>query len=195
MSAPVLDEQGLRRTLGRIAHEILEGESSVDDIVLLGIQSGGARLAERIADSIEQFEGTRPPTGAIDATLHRDDLAQRGLDATPRPSSIPDIEGRVVVPAAPDVLPRHRRTRLGDRVVEAAVDAQRRRGLRQHQPELPPAEDAEGRHPGAWLGSGLSSTRWVWAARWQNTPPSGSRCTQAAAARLSRGAGWEGVES
>ena len=106
---------GLRRVLGRMAHEIVEADPGVEDLVLLGIQSGGARLAERLADAIEQFEGTRPPTGAIDATLHRDDLAQRGLDATPLPSTIPDIEGRVVV-LVDDVL-------YTGRTVRAAMDA------------------------------------------------------------------------
>ncbi len=115
MTAPVLDERGLRRVLGRMAHEIVEADPGVEDLVLLGIQSGGARLAERLADAIEQFEGTRPPTGTIDATLHRDDLAQRGLDATPRPSTIPDIEGRVVV-LVDDVL-------YTGRTVRAAMDA------------------------------------------------------------------------
>lgn len=115
MSAPLLDQQGLRRVIGRMAHEIVEADPDVEDLVLLGIQSGGAALAERLADAIEQFEGTRPPTGAIDATLHRDDLAQRGLDASPRPSSIPDIEGRVVV-LVDDVL-------YTGRTVRAAMDA------------------------------------------------------------------------
>jgi pyrimidine operon attenuation protein/uracil phosphoribosyltransferase len=115
MNAPLLDEQGVRRVVGRMAHEIVEAEQGVEDLVLLGIQSGGAALAERLADAIEQFEGSRPPTGAIDATLHRDDLAQRGLDATPRPSSIPDIEGRVVV-LVDDVL-------YTGRTVRAAMDA------------------------------------------------------------------------
>ncbi len=115
MNAPLLDEQGVRRVVGRMAHEIVESEQGVEDLVLLGIQSGGAALAERLADAIEQFEGSRPPTGAIDATLHRDDLAQRGLDATPRPSSIPDIEGRVVV-LVDDVL-------YTGRTVRAAMDA------------------------------------------------------------------------
>ena len=115
MSAPLLDQQGLRRVIGRMAHEIVEADPDVEELVLLGIQSGGAALAERLADAIEQFEGARPPTGAIDATLHRDDLAQRGLDASPRPSSIPDIEGRVVV-LVDDVL-------YTGRTVRAAMDA------------------------------------------------------------------------
>ena len=115
MSAPMLDAPGVQRVIRRLAHEIVESDPGVEDLVLLGIQSGGAALAERLAEVIERFEGTRPPSGAIDATLHRDDLAQRGLDATPRPSSIPDIEGKIVV-LVDDVL-------YTGRTVRAAMDA------------------------------------------------------------------------
>lgn len=111
----VLDEEGLRRTLTRLAHEIVERNGGLRDLVLVGIQTRGVTLAERIAGIIESFEGERPPVGALDITLHRDDLAARGLDAQPRPTALPNIEGRNVV-IVDDVLFTGRTTR-------AALDA------------------------------------------------------------------------
>lgn len=114
-AAPILDADGVRRALRRLAHEIVEANQGTRDLVLVGIQSGGAVLARRLVEQIEEFEGTRPPLGAIDITLHRDDLAQRGLNAAPLPSDLPDVDGRVVV-LVDDVL-------MTGRSVRAAMDA------------------------------------------------------------------------
>lgn len=111
----VLDEEGVRRTLTRLAHEIVERNGGLDGLVLVGIQTRGVTLAQRLATTIEAFEGARPPVGALDITLHRDDLAARGLDTRPRPSALPDIEGRNVI-IVDDVLFTGRTTR-------AALDA------------------------------------------------------------------------
>jgi pyrimidine operon attenuation protein/uracil phosphoribosyltransferase len=113
-SAPILDGEGLHRTLRRLAHEIVEAQG-VEGIVLVGIESGGAVIAKRLADEIEQFEGQRPALGSVDITLHRDDLSQRGFASTPRPTRLPDIDGRVVV-LVDDVL-------YTGRTVRAAMDA------------------------------------------------------------------------
>ncbi len=113
---PVLDEDGVRRTLQRLAHEIVEGNAGVDNLVLVGILRRGAPLATRLADAIEGFEGRRPPTGSLDVTLHRDDFAERGLNQTPqRPTELPDIDGQNVV-LVDDVL-------FTGRTVRAALDA------------------------------------------------------------------------
>jgi pyrimidine operon attenuation protein/uracil phosphoribosyltransferase len=111
----VLDAEGLRRTLTRLAHEIVERNAGVGGLVLVGIQTRGVTLAERLAAIIEGFEGQRPLVGALDVTLHRDDLAARGLEARTRPTTLPDIEGRNVV-IVDDVLFTGRTTR-------AALDA------------------------------------------------------------------------
>ena len=114
-NAPVLDADGVRRTVRRLAHEIVEANQGVDGLVLVGIQGGGAALAQRLASEIERFEGQRPFAGALDITLHRDDLDRRGLQSTPRPTDLPDIEGRTVV-LVDDVL-------YTGRTVRAAMDA------------------------------------------------------------------------
>jgi len=113
---PLLDEDGVRRTLQRLAHEIVEANAGIDELVLVGIQRRGAPLATRLADAIEAFEGDRPPTGSLDITLHRDDFADRGLSQTPqRPTELPDIDGKNVV-LIDDVL-------FTGRTVRAALDA------------------------------------------------------------------------
>jgi pyrimidine operon attenuation protein/uracil phosphoribosyltransferase len=113
---PLLDEDGVRRTLQRLAHEIVEANAGIDELVLVGIQRRGAPLATRLADAIEAFEGDRPPTGSLDVTLHRDDFADRGLSQTPqRPTELPDIDGKNVV-LIDDVL-------FTGRTVRAALDA------------------------------------------------------------------------
>ncbi len=111
----VLDREQMRRALIRIAHEILEGNVRDPKIVIVGIHSGGVHLAERTADLIAEFEGTRPPVGQLDIGLYRDDLRRRGRPVM-RPTSIPTpIEGRPVV-LIDDVL-------YTGRTVRAAMDA------------------------------------------------------------------------
>ncbi len=114
-TAPILDSDAVHRTLRRLAHEIVEATQGVDRLVLVGIESGGAVIARRLADEIEQFEGQRPVLGTLDITLHRDDLNHRGFASTPRPTQLPDIDGRVVV-LVDDVL-------FTGRTVRAAMDA------------------------------------------------------------------------
>ena len=113
-AGPALDADGIRRAVSRIAHEIVVSNQGAGGLVLVGVQRGGAVLAARIADQIEAIEGARPPVGSLDVTLYRDDLAQRGIQPQPQPSSLPDIEGRTVV-LVDDVL-------MTGRTVRAALD-------------------------------------------------------------------------
>ncbi|MCK4539191.1 MAG: bifunctional pyr operon transcriptional regulator/uracil phosphoribosyltransferase PyrR [Candidatus Krumholzibacteria bacterium] len=69
-----MDTQQMRRTIMRIAHEIVERNRGVEGLILVGIRKRGVPLAERIARAIEKFEGTRIPVGALDITLYRDDV-------------------------------------------------------------------------------------------------------------------------
>ena len=49
---PLLDEAGVRRTITRLAHEIVEGNAGLEGLVLVGLQTRGATLAQRIADAM-----------------------------------------------------------------------------------------------------------------------------------------------
>jgi pyrimidine operon attenuation protein/uracil phosphoribosyltransferase len=113
--AALLDADGMRRTLTRLAHEIVEQNRGVENVVLVGIQSRGVTLANRLADAIAAFEGRRPETGALDVTMHRDDFTRAGLRQAPRPTSLPEVDGKVVV-LIDDVL-------YTGRTIRAAMDA------------------------------------------------------------------------
>jgi pyrimidine operon attenuation protein/uracil phosphoribosyltransferase len=74
--ATLMDKDQIRRAVKRIAHEIVERNSGVSNIVVVGIRRRGVYLAERIARYIEQIEEENVPTGVLDITLYRDDFQQ-----------------------------------------------------------------------------------------------------------------------
>lgn len=73
----ILDEQAVSRALARIAHEIIERNKGVNDLVLIGVVTRGVPMAELLADYIEKFEGVHVPTGSIDISLYRDDVTEK----------------------------------------------------------------------------------------------------------------------
>ena len=110
-----LDAAAINRALTRIAHEIVERHPDPEALVLVGMRTRGVPIAERLSRLIGGIDGRRLPTGAIDISLYRDDLASR---ATMRiqPSRIPvGIDGSVVV-LVDDVL-------YTGRSIRAALDA------------------------------------------------------------------------
>ena len=112
----VLTPEEIRRALTRIAHEILERTHGGGDAVLLGIPTRGVYLARRLAARIGEFEGTQPPIGSLDVTLHRDDLRLRPARALQRTQVPPGgVDGRTVV-LVDDVL-------FSGRTIRAALDA------------------------------------------------------------------------
>jgi pyrimidine operon attenuation protein/uracil phosphoribosyltransferase len=73
--AEIMDENGINRAVTRIAHEIIEKNKGVEDIVLIGIQRRGVPLSKMIAEKIKVVEGKEVPVGILDITLYRDDLS------------------------------------------------------------------------------------------------------------------------
>jgi len=113
--AQVLDESALDRALTRIAHEIVE-HAGGEDVALVGIKTRGETLAERIAQKIEAIEGVKPPVGALDITLYRDDLGLKVEQPQVRSTDIRfPVKGRIVV-LVDDVL-------FTGRTIRAAMDA------------------------------------------------------------------------
>ncbi len=77
----VLESDAVERTLARIAHEIIERNPDLDELALIGIQTRGVPLAQRLRRLIEEFSGERPALGSVDITFYRDDVQVRGGEA------------------------------------------------------------------------------------------------------------------
>ncbi len=73
MGAVILDSGDMRRTLGRMAHEILEDNQGANDLVVVGIMRRGWPIAKRLAFLMTQIEGTTIPCGKLDPRAFRDD--------------------------------------------------------------------------------------------------------------------------
>ena len=114
--AEIVDADGLRRIVTRIAHEIVERNKGVGDLVLVGIRRRGVPLAARMAHKIQEFEGAAPTQGSLDITLYRDDLSTVSHQPVVGASEIAvDINDKIVV-LVDDVL-------YTGRTVRAAMDA------------------------------------------------------------------------
>lgn len=73
----LVDEKAMKRALTRIAHEIIEKNKGVKDLVIIGIKTRGVPLAHRIAENIEKFEGEKISVDVLDITYYRDDLEKK----------------------------------------------------------------------------------------------------------------------
>jgi len=93
----ILSPEEVRRTVNRLASQIVESCADLSGLVLLGIRTRGVPLAKTIAKQINILENVEVPTGAIDITFYRDDLDQIGLRA-PGKTDIPlDLNHKTVV--------------------------------------------------------------------------------------------------
>ena len=120
----VLSASDITRCLTLIAHEILERNGDLEDVVLLGIPSAGAPLAQRLADALNEVQSQNPDVisprrvqaGTLDITMYRDDLGRHPI-RMPAPTRIPQgrVEGRTII-LVDDVL-------YSGRSIRAALDA------------------------------------------------------------------------
>ena len=112
----VMNGEQIRRTLARIAHEIIERNQDIERLVLVGMHTRGVPLARRIAANIAYFEKVNVPVGALDISPYRDDISSLDAPPTVKHTEIPtDIDDKSIV-LVDDVL-------YTGRSVRAAMDA------------------------------------------------------------------------
>lgn len=115
MRRKILDEADIKRTLVRIAHEVIEVNRGARDLVIIGIRTRGVYLAQRLAKMIEEIEGVRIPVGILDINLYRDDFQTKAEQPVVGKTEIPfDVLEKIVI-LVDDVL-------FSGRTVRAALD-------------------------------------------------------------------------
>ena len=112
MPTVLLDASDMKRTLGRMAHEVLEANQGVEDLAVVGIMRRGWPIAKRLAFVMTQIEGVTVPCGRIDISAYRDDRPPSLNDETEIPFQ---IEGKQVI-LVDEVI-------YTGRTVRAALDA------------------------------------------------------------------------
>lgn len=111
----ILSAEEMRRTLTRLASQIIEKSRDLSKLVLLGVYTRGVPLAHGLAEQIELLEQVQVPVGALDITFYRDDLDQIGV-RTPAKTHFPvDLSGKTAV-LVDDVI-------YSGRTVRAALNA------------------------------------------------------------------------
>ena len=116
LKAEIMDEAAVKRSLVRIAHEIIEKNKGTDNLALVGIKSRGVPLAKIISENIEKIEGKSIFVGELDINHYRDDLTE----AVEIPVASPfdttfDVTGKDII-LVDDVL-------FTGRTVRAAIEA------------------------------------------------------------------------
>lgn len=107
----IMDASSMKRSLVRMAHEIVEKNKGVEGLVLVGIKTRGEFLAERLKQMIDQFEECDIPCDSLDISSWRDDI-ERG-EVQPPVLGVP-VQDRIVI-LVDDVLYK-------GRTVRAAMD-------------------------------------------------------------------------
>jgi len=111
----IMDAEAVRRAITRIAHEVIERNAGLEDVVVVGLQTGGVPLARQLADELERIEGTEVPVGTLDVAFYRDDIGLRPVMPEAVTNIPVDLGARVVV-LVDDVL-------FTGRTIRAAMDA------------------------------------------------------------------------
>ena len=110
----IMDATAIERALTRIAHEIVERNADNIDLAIIGIRTHGVPLAQRLAKLVAGILKRDIPTGEIDISMHRDDIALRGASAIGATQVAFDITGKTIV-LVDDVL-------FTGRSIRAAMD-------------------------------------------------------------------------
>lgn len=112
----LLDAQGIDMSLTRIACEILEKNKGSEDLVLVGVRTGGMFLAERLREKISKIGEDKIPIGILDITLYRDDLLTTNRKPKLGKTDIPFSLNNKKVVLVDDVI-------FTGRTIRAAMDA------------------------------------------------------------------------
>lgn len=117
MGLVLMDAEDMRRTLGRMAHEILEANSGAEDLVVIGILRRGWPIAKRLAFLMTQIEGVTIPCAKVDSRSYRDDKQTTETNETEIPF---ELTGKRVV-LVDEVI-------FTGRTIRAALDGLMRHG-------------------------------------------------------------------
>ena len=98
-----------------MAHEIVERNHGLENVVLIGLQTGGVVVAEMLAEALAEINGSHPPLGTLDVALHRDDIGMRPVMPEAVTDISVDLDGATIV-IADDVL-------YTGRTIRAALEA------------------------------------------------------------------------
>ncbi|WP_151191741.1 bifunctional pyr operon transcriptional regulator/uracil phosphoribosyltransferase PyrR [Desulfotomaculum copahuensis] len=114
--AQIMDREGIRRALTRIAHEVIERNQGTGNLALIGIRRRGVPLAARLAERIREIEGSSVPVGTLDITLYRDDLTTLAQQPLVHRTEVPFPVTDKTIVLVDDVI-------YTGRTIRAALDA------------------------------------------------------------------------
>ena len=156
----LLDADAIRRTLSRIAHEIIEQNEALDDVALVGIHTRGVPLAHRLRRLIAERSDVEVDSGAVDITFYRDDVQIRGGEAPLHAQPVVRATQLDFPLEGPDRDPRRRRPLHRpddpgrDRGAVRLRPARARPARRPRRPRAPRAAD-----PADYVGKNLPTSR------------------------------------
>ncbi len=115
-SDTILDATDIDRILIRISHKILEVHKGAEGLALIGIQTRGVFIAQRLHKKIKEIEGVDVPVGQVDITLYRDDWTRISINPVIQATEIPfSVDGKKII-LVDDVL-------FTGRTIRCAMDA------------------------------------------------------------------------